>query len=85
MLRLGSLYTTVVLLPLSIIDKSAFELRMKNVRSLILHRICCISKMIYIDAYDILVYLLLSEGMPLAYASSMLTAHKHVYFIQNHD
>ena len=41
--------------------------------------------MIYIDAYDILVYLLLSEGMPLAYASSMLTAHKHVYFIQNHD
>ena len=41
--------------------------------------------MIYIDAYDILVYMLLSEGMPLAYASSMLTAHKHVYFIQNHD
>ena len=34
--------------------------------------------------YDI-AYKLVSEGMPLAYASSMLTAHKHVYFIQNHD
>ena len=29
--------------------------------------------------------MLVSEGMQLAYASAMLTAHKHVYFIQNHD
>ena len=29
--------------------------------------------------------MLVSVEIPLAYASSMLTAHEHVYFIQNHD